>query len=231
MTTRTTFRAVQTEILRRITDGPWGPGTLLPSETDLAQEFGCSRATINRALREVDAQGLIDRRRKSGTRVRMAPVRQARFEIPLVRAEIEATGAAYRYALVSREVLPAPDALRALLNLAPGVQVVHLICMHYADGAPYQLEDRWINAAALPQALDQDFTTQSPNEWLVATVPFSDVEISFQATAASDLEVTLLNHHPGDPVFHVKRSTWWQGAAITHTALSYRPGHRMTARY
>ena len=227
----TTFRAVQAEILHRITDGPWGPGTLLPTESDLAQEFGCSRATVNRALREVGGQGLIDRRRKSGTRVRMAPVRQARFEIPLVRAEIEATGAMYRYALVHRELLPAPDALRALLNLPPAAPVLHLVCVHYSDGAPYQLEDRWINTMALPQAADQDFSVQGPNEWLVAAVPFSDVEISLQATAATTLEVTHLNHHPGDPVFHVKRSTWWQGAAITHVGLSYRKGHRMIARY
>jgi len=227
----TSFRAIQTEVLRRITDGPWGPGTLLPSETDLARDFACSRATINRALREIADLGLIDRRRKSGTRVRMAPVRQARFEIPLVRAEIESLGAAYRYALLSREITPAPDALRAQLNLEPGAQVLHLICLHQADGAPYQLENRWINLAALPQAGDQDFTRQSPNEWLVATVPFSEVEISFLATAATELEVTHLNHRPGDPVFLVKRTTWWQGAAITHTALSHRPGHRMTARY
>lgn len=227
----TTFRAVQTEILRRITDGPWGPGSLLPSETDLAAEFACSRATINRALREIDDLGLIDRRRKSGTRVRSSPIRQARFEIPLVRAEIVATGAAYRYALVHRDVVPAPEDLRARLNLAAKTQVLHLICMHYADGASYQLEDRWINTAALPQSLKQDFTAQGPNEWLVATVPFSDVEISFQATAAATLEVTHLNHNAGDPVFHVKRTTWWQGAAITHAGLSYRRGHRMTARY
>ena len=227
----TTFRAVQAEILHRITDGPWGPGTLLPTESDLAQEFGCARATINRALREIAALGLIDRRRKAGTRVRMAPVRQARFEIPLVRAEVEATGATYRYALVSRETLPAPDVLRARLNLTPGARVVHLTCMHYADGAPYQLEDRWINTTALPQAEQQDFTTQGPNEWLVAAVPFSDVEISFQATAATAAEVTHLGHAPGDPVFRVERTTWWQGEGITHVALSYRQGHRMTARY
>ncbi len=228
---RTTYRVVQTEILRRITGGPWGPGTLLPTEEDLAQQFGCARATINRALREIDELGLIDRRRKSGTRVRLAPVRQARFEIPLVRAEVEATGAAYRYSLVHREMPDAPDWLRARLNLAPGAVALHLICMHFADGAPYQLEDRWINITALPQAEDHDFDLQGPNEWLIATVPFSEVEISFEATAAGVAEVTHLNHRSGDPVFHVKRTTWWQGAAITHVGLSYRAGHRMTARY
>lgn len=231
MTARVTFRAVQAEILRRITDGPWGPGALLPSESDLAVDFGCSRATVNRALREVAALGLIDRRRKAGTRVRMAPRRQARFEIPLVRAEVEAAGAVYRYALVQHETLPAPDWLRARLNLPPDASVVHLVCMHYADGAPYQLEDRWINATALPQAEQQDFSSRGPNEWLVAAVPFSEVEISFQAIAAEASEVAHLNHRPGDPVFHVKRTTWWQGVAVTHVGLSYRAGHRMTTRY
>ena len=75
----TSFRAVMGEILRRITTGPWGPGTLLPTEVELAGEFGCSRTTINRALREVSDLGLLDRRRKAGTRVRLAPIRQARF--------------------------------------------------------------------------------------------------------------------------------------------------------
>jgi GntR family histidine utilization transcriptional repressor len=222
---------VQSEIMRRITDGPWGPGSLIPAETDLAVEFGCSRATINRALREVTALGLIDRRRKAGTRVRLAPRRQARFEIPLVRAEIEASGATYHYALIRREVVTAPDWLQRLLGLADRTRVVHLVCLHSADRTPYQLEDRWINAAVLPQAEQQPFAAQGPNEWLVATVPYSEVEISFHAIAADTAEVTHLNHAPGAPVFHVKRTTWWQGAAITHVALSHAAGHRMTARY
>jgi GntR family transcriptional regulator, histidine utilization repressor len=69
-TEKTYFRDVKAEILRRITDGPWGPGTLLPGEVALAEEFGCSRTTINRAMREVGELGLVDRRRKSGTRAR-----------------------------------------------------------------------------------------------------------------------------------------------------------------
>ena len=102
----TTYRTAMVEILRRITEGPWGPGTLLPGEVDLAAEFNCSRTTINRALREVSEMGLIDRRRKSGTRVRMAPLREARFQIPLARGEVEAAGASYGYRLISRAIAP-----------------------------------------------------------------------------------------------------------------------------
>ncbi len=186
---------------------------------------------MNRALREVTELGFLDRKRKAGTRVRMAPIRQARFEMPIVRVEVEKTGASYRYVLVSREILAAPEWLRARMNLKLGSKVVHLVCLHSANGEAFQLEDRWINAAALPQALQQDFTEIGPNEWLIATVPFSEVEISFLAVAADASIATHLDHRLGEPVFCVERATWWQNAPITLVTLSHRRGYRMTTRY
>jgi GntR family histidine utilization transcriptional repressor len=228
---KTGFRDVKSEILQRITQGPWGPGTLLPGEVELAEEFGCSRTTMNRALREVSDLGLLDRKRKAGTRVRMAPIRQARFEMPMVRTEIEKTGAAYGYVPVSREVRAAPGWLRARMNLPAGQQMLHLVCLHLADGQAHQLEDRWINATALPQALQQDFTLIGPNEWLIATVPYSEVEVSFLAAPADEITARHLGHRIGDPVFCIERSTRWQSEAITFVTLSHRRGYRMTTRY
>lgn len=231
MTEKVTFRDVKAEILQRITTGPWGPGTLLPGEVDLSEEFGCSRATVNRAMRELGELGFLERKRKAGTRVRMAPVRAARFEMPMVRAEIERMGAAYRYALLSRDIVLAPDWLRARLNLAPGSRVLHLVCVHHADGVAFQLEDRWISLSSLPQAESEPFDMRGPNEWLIATVPFSEVEVSFSAGAADELATTHLGHAIGDPVFIIERATWWQGEAITFVRMSFRKGYRMTARY
>ncbi|MGB3316913.1 MAG: GntR family transcriptional regulator [Albidovulum sp.] len=227
----TSYREVKAEILRRITDGDWSPGTLLPGEVELAETFGVARATVNRAMRELTEDGLLERRRKAGTRVRPSPLRAARFEIPLVREEIEASGARYRYALLERDPGPAPDWLRARMGLPAGAGVLHLACLHAADGAPYQFEDRWINLAALPRAEDADFTTDGPNEWLVKAVPFSEVEISFLATAADTRVGGYLSMSPGEPVFTVERTTWWEGQAITHVRLYFARGHRMTTRY
>lgn len=225
------FRDVKAAILHRITAGDWGPGVLLPGEVELAAEFGVARATLHRAMRELTDEGILERRRKAGTRVRPSPLRAARFEIPLVRAEIEATGAAYGYALLSRTAGTAPDWLTARLSLDEAAPVLHLTCLHQADGRPYQFEERWINLAALPQAEETDFDAHTPNEWLIGAVPYSQVEISFLAAAATSPVAGALDLTEGEPVFTVERTTWWQGQAITHVRLTYGRGHRMTTRY
>lgn len=228
---KATYKNVKSDILSKITKGEWPPGSLVPNEVELATTYGCARATVNRAMQELADDGLIERRRKAGTRVRKAPIRQARFDIPLVRSEIEDQGAAYRYSLVRRLVEPAPDWLRARLDLSGECDVLHLVCVHYADGDPYQHEDRWINLTALPQARAVDFADVGPNEWLVATIPFSDVEIGFSARLADQNMSDYLACRIGDPVFTIERSTWWEGQAVTYVRLTYRPGHRLTTRY
>ncbi len=228
---RPNFRDVKAEILARITGRIWGPGTLLPGEVELAADFGVARATVNRAMRELTEEGLLERRRKAGTRVRPSPLRAARFEIPLVRSEIEATGAVYGYRLLSRAVEPAPGWLAGRLALGPGARILHVTCLHLADGRPYQHEDRWINLAALPEAEAEAFAATGPNEWLIRAVPFSEVEISFLAAAAGGEAAAALEMNEGEPVFAAERTTWWEGQAITHVHLSFARGHRVTARY
>lgn len=228
---KATYKDVKADILSKITKGEWKPGCLVPNEVELATTYGCARATVNRAMRELADDGIIERRRKAGTRVRMTPIRQARFDIPIVRTEIEEKGAEYRYSLVSSEAELAPEWLRARLKLSAQSTALHLVCMHYADGDPYQHEDRWINLASLPQAETVNFSELGPNEWLVSTIPFSDVEISFSAGLADKRLAGYMTSNIGDPVFTVERSTWWEGQAITYVRLTYRPGHRLTTRY
>ncbi len=47
--------------------GRWQPGTVLPGETQLARDFGVAVGTVRRALADLTAEGLLMRRRKTGT--------------------------------------------------------------------------------------------------------------------------------------------------------------------
>ncbi len=228
---KVTYKEVKSDILEKIVKGEWPPGDLMPNEMDLATIYNCARATVNRAMRELADDGIIERRRKAGTRVRTTRLRQAKFDIPILRNEVEASNAEYRYSLVSSDVVAAPDWLRTRLELSETAEVRHLICMHYADGHPYQYEDRWINLDALPQARTMDFSDVGPNEWLLNETPFSDAEISFSATLADEKLTNFLACAVGDPIFTVERSTWLAEQAVTYVRMSHKPGHRMTTRY
>lgn len=228
---RTSFHDIKATILGRIRDNIWPPGAHLPGEIDLAKEFGCARATVNRAMRELVDEGILERKRKAGTKVKSSPTRRAMFSIPIIREEITNTGAAYRYVLIEREEIPAPGWLRARMNLPKDQPTLHLRCMHYAASNPYQFEDRWINLAAVPNAADYDFEAMGPNEWLVREIPFTDGELVFSATDASNEVANFLNTSDGAAVFMAERMTWLDQMSVTYARLYFSRDYKLTTRF
>ncbi|MCS6777318.1 MAG: GntR family transcriptional regulator [Chloroherpetonaceae bacterium] len=61
------WKHVADAVRARIESGALPPGTPLPSETELAREYGVCRVTAHRAMAELQRQGLVVRRRRQGT--------------------------------------------------------------------------------------------------------------------------------------------------------------------
>lgn len=221
------WQAVQAEVLRRINSREWKPGEFIPHEADLSREFGCARATVNRALRGLAESGLLDRRRKAGTRVALHPVRKATLAIPVIRHEIESKGQSYRHQVLSRGVAVPPAGIRARMRTEPGVKLVHLVTLHMADGKPYVFGDRWINPGAAPGIETADLTALSANEWLVTNIPFEGGDFTFSAMTAGEREAEILACPEGEGLFVIERSTWNQAKVITSVRLTFAPGYRM----
>jgi GntR family histidine utilization transcriptional repressor len=225
-----TWQAVQTEVLRRIRAHIWRPGDAIPHEEALAEEFGCARATVNRALRQLAEDGLLDRRRKAGTRVTLNPSRKAKLDIPVLRVEIESKGMRYFHEIVSREIAAPPLAARARLQAKPGEEHLHLVALHMGDDAPYVYEDRWINLAAVPKARKVDFTAISANEWLVRNVPFEGGEIAFSAIVATKRDAAILRCAQGDGLMAIDRITRRAGQVVTAVRQTFKPGYQLQAQ-
>ena len=184
MSKSTNYREIKADILQRITGGYWPPGTLLPGEHALAGEYAVARATVSRALRELSDDGIIERKRKAGTRVRPRPLRRACFDIPPVRSEIEDKGWQYGYRLLQAGVEPAPPEAAQQLGMGIDTPAIHVACIHAADARPHQFEDRWINPQTAPGAADADFSTDPPLDWLSRALPYTTVQIALMAAVA-----------------------------------------------
>ncbi|MGI9498735.1 MAG: GntR family transcriptional regulator [Geminicoccaceae bacterium] len=221
------WQAVQDEVLRRIQTREWKPGDAIPNEVDLAAAFGCSRSTVNRALQALADTGLLDRRRKAGTRVTVHPVRKATLDIPVIRREIEGRGQAYGYTLLRRHRRAPTVDIKGRMRLCSTASILHVQALHLADGSPYVLEDRWINIVAVPDIVDVALDEQSANEWLVLHAPFTHGDIAFTAARASAREAETLGTRPDEALFVIERLTWDDETAITSVRLTFSPGYRM----
>lgn len=217
---------IRTEVLRRIRVRDWPPGDLIPTEEALAQEFGCARATVNRALRELAISGVLERRRKAGTRVAMLPIRKATVDIPVIRQEIEARGQTHSFRVLLQELCIPPVPIASRLGLPATVQLIYLETLHLADGKPFVLESRWLNPAVLPVPLP-DFAKLSANEWLVTHIAYAMGDIGFSAENVSLREAEVMGLSPHTALFITERSTWTAEAPITFVRLAHAPGYRV----
>jgi GntR family transcriptional regulator, histidine utilization repressor len=221
------WQDVQDEALRRIHSREWARGALIPNEADLAEELGCARATVNRALRALARAGWLERRRKAGTRVALTPQRRAELAIPILREEIEARGERFSHAILAREISDMPPHLRATLRLPDDAETCHVRSLYMADGRAYALENRWVNLAAAPDFVSADLQTISPNEWLVLHAPFAHGTFEYTAVPAGEDEAAHLDCPIGAPVMRLKRRTFGPQAPVTHVRLTYAPGFQL----
>lgn len=220
------WEEIRDDVLNRIRAREWGPGGLIPGEEQLAADYGVARATVNRALQALAEAGLVQRRKRAGTRVTELPARRARLEIPVIRREVEGQGRTYAFRLLALEPGPLPDEVARRLGLNPGQPALRLETLHLADARPHAHEARWLNPAALPPL--PDFAAISANEWLVATVPVVSGEVAFLAEGAGPAAAAALGVAPGTALLVAERATFGAAGPITLVRLSHVPGHRVS---
>lgn len=224
------WEEIRAEVLRRIRARDWPPGGLIPGEEALAEEFGVARATVNRAMRDLAEAGVIERKKRAGTRVAELPVRRARLDIPVIRLDVLARGQTYAFDLLADRLVAAPVPLTARLGLPEGTRMRYLETLHLAGGRPYVLESRWLNPAALPTPAP-DFATVSANEWLVTHISLVSGDIAFTAEPAGPREAEVLGVSPGTALLVAERTTHGTAGPVTLVRLAHAPGHRVSMTF
>ncbi len=229
-TGRHSWTEVRERIRARILDGSYHAGQKLPRDEDLAAELGCARSTVQRAMRDLADAGMIERRRKGGSRVRLDPVTRATFEIPIIRQEVEQSGKRYDYRLIDRALAVPPADDLAKFGLARPREMLRIRALHLADGKPHVFEDRWVCPQTVPEILTLDLTRENANEWLVRNKPYSRCDLRFLAIGAGAREARILACPPGAALFVIERTTWIGPAPITSVRAVAAPGYQLTTR-
>ena len=219
------YEQVKSFVRAHISAGDWKPGDTVPSESALMLQFGVSRMTVNRALRELAAEGLVNRVQGSGTRVAQLHRISSRLTIRDIHEEVVERGHVHttRVLLVAQE--KAGTDLAQSLGLRPGAPVFHTLLVHLENEVPIQFEDRYVNPAAAPLYLETDFTRTSPTLHLLQHAPLTEASYSIEACLPSADEARQLGIRRSDPCLAMMRRTV-SGAHVASVARLVYPGSR-----
>ncbi len=221
------YQQVKQYILEKIENGEWKARVKIQSESELVAATGFSRMTVNRALRELTAEGRLTRRQGQGTFVAEKKPQSALLEIHSIADEISARGGDHSCEVHLLQEEKARPELAQSMGLKPYDTVFHSVIVHKDAGVPIQLSSRFINPLVAPHYLQQDFTTITPSEYLLNIAPISAVEHVVEALIPDVWIRELLQVNSAEPCLALYRKTWVEEFAATNSTFYY-PGSRYT---
>lgn len=221
------YEKIKRHVLAQIHAGHWRHGDAIPAEEALAREFGVSRMTVHRALRELGSQQVVERIRGSGTYVAQQKYQSTLVDIRNIADEIAARGHRHRSELHLLERTRANDAMAHAFGIAVHEPLYHSVVLHFENDQPIQVEDRYVNPRVAPDYLAQDFSRQTPNAYLMKEAPLQAVDFEIEATAPPRAFGEMLHMDAGEPCLVLRRKTHSLGqvasvAAMWHPAARYR---------
>lgn len=219
------FAEIKHYIRAQIESGRWAENSRVPSENQLAELFNCSRMTARRSLTELTESGVLERSQGLGTFVAGLKSQSSMMAIRNIADEIKDRGHGYTVQQVQLTETTAMGAIAIALGLEEGGAVFLSVLVHCEQDMPLQLEERFVNPKLVPEYLAQDFTTQTPHEYLSMVAPLTEAKHTIEAKLADETQLVLLKIEATEPCLQISRRTWSRQGVVSFARLVH-PGSR-----
>lgn len=226
------YQQLKDLIIGRISSGELQPSDRVPSENELVEAMNVSRMTANRALRELNDEGYVERVAGRGTFVSDFRSRSHLLEVHNIADEIAQRGHAHASRVLKQSRQRARGEIAKALHIKQGTEVIHLLLVHTENETPVQVEDRYVVASFAPDCLEQDFESLTPSAYLTGVAPLQEAEQIVRASMPNGAVRQHLQMAVDEPSLVVIRRTWSRGRPVTFARL-HHPGSRyeLTGHY
>ena len=235
------YQRIKNAILDNIHSGKWQAGEAISTEMALAEEFGVSRMTVNRALKELSEERVLERRQGSGTFVAQQQFNHTFVEVRNIAQDLKSANRDYQAQVVSKRAITASmldDEMRRKFGIDEAVVssnskgddskdtdstepavLYEVKIIHFADGQPIQFEERWVDATKVPEFIEQDFSVVNTSDYLIAESPLERGNYTIRALAAPDEIADALQIAPQSPTLVLRRQTYSAGKVLTFVKM------------
>ena len=218
------YQVIYEDLSSQISSGALEADARLPSESDLAQRYGVSRMTVRQAVRQLQDEHLLVRRRGSGTFVTRPSAQRRRLNrLGSFAQEMGADETRVRTELLARETTAAPEEARECLGLPPGRETIRIERVRLIDDRPAALQVSWLPYALVPLLARVELTGGSLyrtiREHYGLRLSWADMEVS--ATAATAAQARMLDVRRGAPLIASVRITHDHSSTAVEYARSW----------
>ncbi len=219
-------------ILEQIESGQLRRGQRVPAERELCQRFGVSRMTVRQAMDRLAWEGVLERRRGSGTYVAPPKIRLGLQQLTSFSEDMRRRGLRPGSRILLATVGEADAEAAEALGLAIDRRVTHLRRLRLADQRPLALEYVQVPLRVFPDLVDciQAAVRAGEAESLSLYALFERVGIrparalqSIEASVAAREQASLLGVREGSPLLVLTRLTWADdGTPVEFVRSCYR---------
>ena len=217
------YAQVENVIIGRISNGSLPPGTRLPSEDSLVEEYAVSRTTIRAAMQSLVQRGLVEIRRGKGTFVTHPKITQELTELTGFVEDMQALGRDATAKILDQQVVAANQVVARQLALPQGAPVVRIQRVRLADGMPLSFDETYLPKELGEQVMADNLETEPIFSLLERkyNTPLVEAEYRLEAVCADATMARALSISVGSAIFLIERTSY----SIEHRPVDYEKLH------
>lgn len=206
------YYQVREELTRRIREGEFRVGDMLPTEEALAKAYAVSRITVKRALLDLVNEGLITRRQGKGTFVATPKLEEDISQAVAVARPVLMHGEKGEHKLLSAQVVLADPDVAHFLEIEPASRVVRVERLKLVDDEPLGYERSYVPEQVCPDLQEKIQVAETKLMYDILeseySIPLVRARMFIEPTILNLREARLLRSTEGMPAMLWQRTTY-----------------------
>lgn len=195
---------------QKINAGEYPPGSVLPTENELIERYKVSRITVRKAMDLLLSDGLILKKRGSGTFVQRKKMAQTMQKVLHFSEEMQKNGIQSRTEMLTNTIVPASLHVAEALSIDEREPLINVYRIRYADDLPVCIESAFLIKERCPDVLQHNFSQKSLRRFLEETyqLSWSHARQKIFAINASPHIAKQLGVAANDALLHIERISY-----------------------
>jgi GntR family histidine utilization transcriptional repressor len=215
------FEEIKDYIKKQIEDKKYLKGEKIPTEMEFAKMFNTSRQTVNKALRDLVLDDIVERSPRSGTFVKTVVPQTSVLDLKNIEEEINERENIYSNQLVSLNIIKADKQIAKILKLVKDEEVYISQMIHKENGVPVRFDTRYVKPSSAKEYIKQNFNETTPAKYLKIHCPVDEVTNTIEATMVSEEIQKYLDISKNEPCLKISRVVISKGQIATYSELYY----------